>query len=118
MPDAAAPSSIPSAEAPTLSLICEIADPLTREGYARDQADRPAGRGVPERDGHRHLQHRAGMRFFVDSVSRLADHRSHYAIDSAEGHWNSGEPGLSFTVRPKSYFRPHRTTTLHDLPAQ
>ena len=29
-------SSIPFTEAPTLSLVCEIADPITREPYARD----------------------------------------------------------------------------------
>src|SRR3954465_12847477 len=36
MPDAASAILYPSPEAPTLSLICEIADPITREPYAKD----------------------------------------------------------------------------------
>jgi glutamine synthetase len=56
--------------------------------------------------------------FFVfDSVSyELADHRSHYEVDSAEGHWNSGKPGLGYTVRPKEgYFPPAPHDTLSDM---
>src|SRR5256885_1597579 len=36
MPDASSAIIDPATEAPTLSLICEIADPITRGGYARD----------------------------------------------------------------------------------
>ena len=36
MPDPATAILDPFAEAPTLSLVCEIADPVTREGYSRD----------------------------------------------------------------------------------
>jgi glutamine synthetase len=55
--------------------------------------------------------------FVLDSVSYdLADHAAHYAIDSSEGHWNSGQPGLGYTVRPKEgYFPPAPHDTLHDL---
>ncbi len=32
---------------------------------------------------------------------------AHYEVDSAEGHWNSGAPGLGYTIRPKEgYFPP------------
>jgi hypothetical protein len=41
MPDASSAILDPFTEAPTLSLICEIADPLTREGYARTRAASP-----------------------------------------------------------------------------
>jgi glutamine synthetase len=41
---------------------------------------------------------------------------SHYAVDSAEGHWNSGKPGLGYTVREKEgYFPPAPHDTLADL---
>ena len=41
---------------------------------------------------------------------------SHYAVDSAEGHWNSGKPGLGYTIREKEgYFPPAPHDTLHDL---
>src|SRR5436305_11974604 len=36
VPDASSAILDPFTEAPTLSLICEIADPITRGGYARD----------------------------------------------------------------------------------
>ena len=36
MPDASSAILDPFTEAPTLSLVCEIADPVTGEGYARD----------------------------------------------------------------------------------
>src|SRR5215467_16351308 len=43
MPDPASAIIDPFTEAPTLSLVCEIADPVTREGYERDP------RGVAKR---------------------------------------------------------------------
>ena len=64
MPDASTAILDPFTEAPTLSLICEIADPLTREGYAKDPR-RVARRAedVPALDRHRrHRVHRARVR--------------------------------------------------------
>ena len=120
MPDAASAVLDPFTEAPTLSLICEIADPLTGEGYGKDP--RRIARRAEEYLNETGIADTAYIgpecEFFVlDSVSyELADHRSHYAIDSAEGHWNSGEPGLGYTVRPKEgYFPPAPHDTHHDL---
>jgi glutamine synthetase len=120
MPDAASAVLDPFTEAPTLSLICEIADPLTREGYGKDP--RRIARRAEEYLNETGIADTAHIgpecEFFVlDSVSyELSDHRSHYAIDSAEGHWNSGEPGLGYTVRPKEgYFPPAPHDTHHDL---
>jgi glutamine synthetase len=110
----------PATEVPTLSLICEVVDPVTREGYAKDP------RGVARR-AEEYLRSTGiadtayfgpESEFFVfDSVSyELADHRAHYEVDSAEGHWNSGKPGLGYTVRPKEgYFPPAPHDTLSDL---
>ena len=54
MPDASSAILDPFTEVPTLSLICEIVDPLTREPYARDpRCVAAARRGVPARDRHR-----------------------------------------------------------------
>ena len=120
MPDAASAILDPFTEAPTLSLICEIADPITKQPYAKDP--RRIARKAEEYLRSTGIADTAFMgpecEFFVlDSVSyELADHRSHYAIDSAEGHWNSGEPGLGYTVREKEgYFPPAPHDTLHDL---
>jgi glutamine synthetase len=120
MPDASSAVLDPFCETPTLSLVCEIVDPITREPYGKDP------RRIAKR-AEEHLRETGTAdtayfgpecEFFVlDSVSyELADHRSHYEIDSAEGHWNSGTPGLGYTVRPKEgYFPPAPHDTLADL---
>ena len=120
MPDPSSAILDPFTEAPTLSLICEIVDPITHEPYAKD----------PRRVAKRAEQYLRATNiadtcyvgpecefFVLDSVSyALADHQAHYAIDSAEGHWNSGQPGLGYTVRQKEgYFPPAPHDTLHDL---
>ena len=120
MPDPASAILDPFTEAPTLSLICEIADPVTREQYERDP------RGVARRAeaylDETGIADTAYMgpecEFFVfDEVSYdLGPNHSHYAFDSAEGHWNSGKPGLGNTIREKEgYFPPAPHDTLHDL---
>src|SRR5215470_6116159 len=56
--------------------------------------------------------------FFVfDEVSyELGPNTARYLVDSGEGHWNSGRPGLGYTVREKEgYFPPAPHDTLHDL---
>ncbi len=104
----------------TLSLVCEVIDPVTREPYAKDP--RRIARRAEEYLRETGIADTAFFgpecEFFVfDSVSyELADHRAHYEVDSAEGHWNSGKPGLGYTVRPKEgYFPPAPHDTLSDL---
>jgi glutamine synthetase len=120
MPDPATAVLDPFAAEPTLSLICEIADPVTRGPYHRD----------PRRIARRAEEHlkASGVadavyfgpecEFFVfDDVSYdLAVNGSHYAVDSAEGHWNSGRRGPGYTIREKEgYFPPAPHDTLADL---
>ena len=120
MPDPSSAILDPATEAPTLSLVCEIADPITREPYAKDP------RGVARR-AEEHLR-ASGIadtayfgpecEFFVfDEVHYdLGPNRSHYSVDSAEGYWNSGKPGLGYTARPKEgYFPTAPSDLLHDL---
>src|SRR5512132_987482 len=100
-----------------------IVDPVTRAPYAKDP------RGVARR-AEEHLR-RSGIadtayfgpecEFFVlDEVSYdLGPNRAHYLVDSSEGHWNSGKPGLGYTVREKEgYFPPAPHDTLSDLRTQ
>ncbi|HYY64364.1 MAG TPA: type I glutamate--ammonia ligase [Gaiellaceae bacterium] len=120
MPDASSAVLDPFAAAPTLSLICEIVDPVTRQPYPKDP------RRIAKR-AEAYLRETGvadtafigpECEFFVlDTVSyELADHKAHYEIDSEEGHWNSGAPGLGYTVRPKEgYFPPAPHDTLADL---
>ncbi|MFL5970626.1 MAG: type I glutamate--ammonia ligase, partial [Gaiellaceae bacterium] len=123
MPDASSAILDPFTEAPTLSLICEIADPITRNGYGKDP--RRVARRAEEYLRSTAIADTAYMgpecEFFVfDEVSyELGPNRSHYAVDSPEGYWNSGKPGLGYTARPKEgYFPPAPHDTLHDLRTQ
>jgi glutamine synthetase len=120
MPDASSAILDPFTEAPTLSLICEIADPVTRDGYGRDprRIARRAEEYLRESGIADTAYFGPECEFFVfDEVHYdLAVNRSHYSVDSAEGHWNSGKPGLGYTVREKEgYFPPAPHDTLHDL---
>jgi glutamine synthetase len=110
----------PFTEAPTLSVICEIVDPVTREPYAKDP--RRIARAAEDYLRSTGIADTSYMgpecEFFVfDEVSyELGPNASHYAVDSAEGYWNSGKPGLGYTVRPKEgYFPPAPHDTLHDM---
>ena len=120
MPQADTAILDPFTEAPTLSILCEIVDPITREPYAKD----------PRRIARRAEEYLRSTgiadtsyfgpesEFFVfDSVAYdMQVNRAYYEVDSAEGHWNSGEPGLGYTVRPKEgYFPPSPHDTLHDM---
>jgi glutamine synthetase len=107
-------------EAPTLSLICEIADPITREPYAKDPR-RVASR-AEDYLRSTGIADTAYMgpecEFFVfDDVSfALGPNEARYLVDSAEGHWNSGKSGLGYRVREKEgYFPPSPHDTLSDL---
>ena len=117
LPDPTKPAILdPGTEAPTLSLICEIADPITREGYTRDP------RQVAKR-AEEYLR-QTGIadtcfvgpecEFFVfDEVSYdLGPNAAHYAVDSSEGHWNSGRarPRLHLAAEGGVTSRPRRTT--------
>jgi glutamine synthetase len=110
----------PFLEAPTVSILCEVIDPLTREPYPKDP--RRLARNAEE-----HLR-ASGVadtvffgpesEFFVfDSVSYdLSVNAAHYEVDSVEGHWNSGVAGLGYTIRPKEgYFPPPPADTLQDV---
>ena len=120
MPDPTSAILDPGTEAPTLSLICEIADPITREGYSRDP------RQVAKR-AEEYLRSTGiadtcfvgpECEFFVfDEVSyELGPNAAHYSVDSGEGYWNSGKPGLGYTSRPKEgYFPTAPHDSLHDL---
>jgi glutamine synthetase len=91
---------------PTLSLICTIVDPITREPYDRDP------RGVAEK-AEAYLQStgiadtaffgpEAEFFIFDDVRFSYATNSSFHQIDSAEGHWNSAReefPNLGYKIR-------------------
>jgi glutamine synthetase len=113
MPDPSTAIIDPYYTLPTLSLVCSIADPITREAYSRDP------RHVAEK-AERHLVE-SGIadtsyfgpeaEFFV--FDHLAyeqhEHKAFYEIDSAEGFWNTGQngrPNLGHKLRQKEGYFP------------
>jgi glutamine synthetase len=120
MPDPSTAILDPFTEVPTLSLVCEIADPITREPYAKDP--RRVAKRAEDYLRSTGIADTCFMgpecEFFVfDEVSyALGPNEARYLVDSAEGHWNSGKPGLGYTVREKEgYFPPAPHDTLSDL---
>ena len=116
----------PFAKEPTLCLICNAVDPISRQGYAFDP------RNVAVR-AETYLKSTGiadtanfgpEAEFFIfDSVQYQNEpHRAGYAIDSDEGHWNSGReandngPNLGHRIRPKEGYVPCAPTdTLIDI---
>ena len=123
VPDPSTAKIDPFVAKPTLSLVCNIVDPITREGYSRDP------RYIAQK-AEAYLKS-AGIadvayfgpepEFFVfDDVRYASDvNHSFYAIDSNEGIWNSGReefPNLGYKPRHKEgYFPCSPTDSLVDL---
>jgi len=120
MPQADTAILDPATAEPTISIICEVLDPVTREPYHKD----------PRRLARRAEEYLRSTgvadtsyfgpesEFFVfDAVAYdMQVNRAYYEVDSEEGHWNSGALGLGYTVRPKEgYFPPSPHDTLHDM---
>ena len=113
VPDATTAKMDPFYEAPTLVLICNIVDPVTREAYSRDprniaqKADaylKSSGIGDVAYFGPE-------AEFFIFDDIRFESTRfsAFYEIDSIEGSWNSGRdegPNLGYKPRPKEGYFP------------
>src|ERR1700742_2367455 len=108
---------------PTLSLICTIQDPITREPYDRDP------RGVAEK-AEAYLKSTGiadtaligpEAEFFIFDDVRFANsgNAASYIVDSVEGHWNSAReefPNLGYKIRPKEgYFPVSPMDSLQDI---
>src|SRR5207244_3100111 len=108
---------------PTLSLICTIVDPITREPYDRDP------RGIAER-AEAYLKSTGiadtaffgpEAEFFIFDDARYAynSNSCFHMVDSAEGHWNSGReevPNLGYKIRAKEgYFPVSPMDSLQDI---
>ena len=113
VPDATSAKMDPFYEAPTLVLICNIVDPVTREAYTRDprniakKADaylKSSGIGDVAYFGPE-------AEFFIFDDIRFESNRfsAFYEIDSVEGNWNTGRdegPNLGYKPRPKEGYFP------------
>jgi glutamine synthetase len=110
----------PICEMPTLSLVCDVYDPITREPYSRDPryvAQKAVkylqGTGIADT-----AYFGPEAEFFVfDKVMYSAgEYSSAYQIDSVEGPWNSGIFGFGHSVPHKrGYFPVAPFDTLQDM---
>jgi glutamine synthetase len=121
IPDASTAILDPFTAEPTLSLLCEVRDPVTGEGYNKD----------PRALARRAEQYLVSTgvadtcyigpecEFFVfDSVRYRNDtNASGYEVESGEGYWNSNREGSTgYTIREKhGYFPVAPHDTLQDL---
>jgi glutamine synthetase len=123
MPDPATAVIDPFMEAPTLSLICDIVDPITKEGYSRDPRAiaRKAEAYLKSTGIGDQVFIGPEPEFFVfdDIRYSLGPDHSFYHLDSVEGIWNTGrdeKPNLGFKPRHKEgYFPCAPTDSMQDL---
>lgn len=123
VPDAATAFDDPFTERPTLSMICDIVDPITREHYSRDpryiatKAEnylRSTGIGDTAYFGPE------AEFFILDGVRYDQNaHEGYYHVESREGIWESGSsvgPNLGHKPRYKEgYFPVPPTDTQQDI---
>jgi glutamine synthetase len=110
----------PICEAPTLSLVCDIYDPISREPYSRDSryVAKKANRYLLDSGIADTAYFGPEAEFFVfDQVMYSAgEYSSVYQVDSVEGPWNSGIFGFGHSVPHKrGYFPVAPFDTLQDL---
>ncbi|MEN3039281.1 MAG: type I glutamate--ammonia ligase, partial [Candidatus Kryptonium sp.] len=113
----------PFIEVPTISLICDVYDPVTREKYERcpryiaQKAEAYLkATGIADT-----VYFGPEAEFFIFDNARFDQnaHEGYYYIDSIEGQWNSGrdeKPNLAYKPRYKEgYFPVPPTDSLNDI---
>ena len=123
VPDASTACIDPFFQEPTVSVIANIVDPISREDYTRD----------PRHVARKAMDHLKATgigdtcyigpepEFFIFDEVRYEQnqHRGFYQIDSVEGAWNTArfeEPNLGYKPSYKGgYFPVSPTDTYHDL---
>jgi glutamine synthetase len=126
VPDPVTAVMDPFAEVPTLSLICNIVDPITKEKYTRDP------RNIAQK-AEAYLQSTGiadtayfgpEAEFFIfDSIRYdFREHCGYFYVDSVEGQWNTGaeeQPNLGYKARYKEgYFPVPPTDSMTDIRAE
>jgi len=123
IPDPATARIDPACSVPTVSILCDIVDPVTRDPYTRDP------RGIAKK-AEAYLKSTGladtsywgpELEFFVFDDIRYDqnEHEGYYHIASIEGQWNTGsntQPNLGYKPRYKEgYFPVPPHDTLQDI---
>jgi glutamine synthetase len=116
MPDPETALMDPFMKDPTLSLICNIVDPITKEPYGRDPRfiAQKAERYLKQSGIGDTAYYGPEAEFFIfDGVSYdSGPNHAHYAIESREGQWETGSPvehhfdGKTHGTRPNLGYKP------------
>ena len=113
MPDASTAVIDPFCAVPTLSLVCNIVDPITKEEYSRDPRNiaRKAEAYLKSTGIGDVAYFGPEPEFFIFNDVRFDQnqHEAYYHIDSAEAVWNSGRkegPNLGSKIRYKEGYFP------------
>ncbi|HSB68058.1 MAG TPA: type I glutamate--ammonia ligase [Candidatus Methylomirabilis sp.] len=123
IPDATTAVMDPFTETPTLSLICNIVDPITKEKYTRDPRNISQkaeaylkSTGIADTA---YFGPEAEFFIFDDIRYDFRENCGYYFIDSMEGQWNTGKldaPNLGYKARYKEgYFPVPPTDSMNDL---
>jgi len=120
MPDPTTARPDPFTEIPTLSVICNVNDPATGKPYTRDA--RYVAQKAEEylkASGAADTSYwgpEAEFYIFNNVQYEVLPHRTSFSIDSHEGTWNVGLPGLGHRMRVKEgYFPVPPADTLMDI---
>lgn len=113
IPDSTTAFIDPFVEVPTLSLICDVEDPLTREPYnrsprgvARKAEDYLKASGIADTA---YFGPEAEFFIFDEVRYESGNHAASYLVDSAEGYWNTARdefPNQGYKIRPKEGYLP------------
>jgi glutamine synthetase len=113
IPDPATAIVDPVCEVPTLSLICDIYDPLTRKPYTRDPRyiAKKAEKYLKDSGVGDTVYFGPEAEFFLFNDVRFdqTENSGYYFLDSAEGDWNTGRqesPNLGYKIRFKEGYFP------------
>ena len=130
IPDPATAVIDPFHEQPTLSLVCDVRDPVSGEDYSRDPRNvaRKAERHLTQTGIADTAYFGPEAEFYIfDHVAYGQEaHRAFYEVDSQEGYWNAGAgfrtdgglqpPNLAYRNRSQQgYFPAPPLDTLGDL---
>ena len=124
VPDPATAFIDPFLDHPTLAVICNIEDPITRQPYSRDPRwiARKAEKYLNSTGFGDTAFFGPEAEFFLFSDARFSTGPDHgfYSIDSPEAVWNSGreEPGGNLAYKPRhkeGYFPVPPMDTLQDI---
>ena len=112
----------PFCQAPTLSMVCDIMDPITQESYSRDP------RYIAKKAESYLLKSKIGdvayfgpeAEFFIFDGARFDQnsHSAYYHIESDEGIWNAGKEGGNLGYKPRhkeGYFPVAPTDSQQDI---